>query len=258
MIQAYTLFSGSSGNSIYIRDEKTEILIDAGRSCSLIQGALLELGTCLQNISAIFVTHEHSDHIKGLEIISKKFKIPVHMTYPSYAGGVSRGTFLDECTTPHDVIYEVKCGTLCVKSFPIPHDSEQNVGYLIESKGEVFGIATDIGHLTTTIVDSLVKCERIIVESNHDIKMLKSGPYPSFLKQRILSSLGHLSNVDCAKLCVYLCQNGVKGITLAHLSKENNTPALAFDEVRRALDSNNLENIPIRVAMPENTVCATE
>lgn len=258
MIQAYTLFSGSSGNCIYVRDEKTEILIDAGRSCSLIQGALYSLGTCLENISAIFVTHEHSDHIKGLEIISKKFKIPVHMTYPSYAGGVRADSFLAGCTSVHDVVYEVKCGTLCVKSFPIPHDSEQNVGYLIESADEAFGIATDIGHLTNTIVNALIKCQKIIVESNHDIKMLKAGPYPSFLKKRILSSLGHLSNEDCARLCVYLCQNGVKSITLAHLSKENNTPALAFDAVRSALDLNHFENVPLRVAMPENTVCATE
>ena len=256
MIQAYTLFSGSSGNCIYIKDNCTEILIDAGKSAAAIEKSLTSLGSSIRNIDAIFLTHEHSDHFVGLEIISKKYHIPVHMTERSYRRAVHQGSFVSQCASCHDTHYSESVGTLTLKSFAIPHDSAQNVGYVIEnSENEVFGVATDIGYVTEEMVKSLSLCERIILESNHDKYMLIGGRYPEFLKQRILSDGGHLSNDDCAELSCILAEKGVRSITLAHLSKENNTPELAYETTRSALDAHGFESVNLNVASPCETVC---
>lgn len=258
MLEAYTLYSGSSGNCILVKSKESAILFDAGKSARAIQTALASVNLDISKISAIFVTHEHGDHTGGLEMISKKYRIPVHITAPSYANYVKAGTFLSQVSVVHDVVYGARAGDLKITSFPIPHDSAQNVGYIIETdKGDKIGIATDIGFVTEDIVKNLTGCQAVIVESNHDIKMVKSGPYPAFLKERILSKQGHLSNEECAELCVHLAKNGTKLITLAHLSRENNTPLLAFTNTKDALNKAGLENICLRVASPESVVCAT-
>lgn len=257
MIKAYTLFSGSTGNCIYVKDKRTEILIDAGKSCGAIEKALNGLGTSLRRISAIYVTHEHTDHMAGLEIISKKFQIPVHITAPSCESYVRTGSYLERFAVSENVEYESTVGSLCLRSFPIPHDSTQNVGYVITSSDDSLGIATDIGHLTATIGESLADCSRVIVESNHDIKMVENGPYPGFLKKRILSPLGHLSNDKCAQLCAYLCDHGVCEITLAHLSQENNLPHLAYDTVKSFISSCGFEDVPLKVAFADIAVDCT-
>ena len=258
MLKAYTLFSGSSGNCIYVKNDKTEILIDAGRSCAAIEKSLGGLGTSLSNICAIFVTHEHADHTAGLEIISKKFQIPVYMTSPSYHNHVRGGSYLQRFAQEVDTVYSKDIGTLSLQSFPVPHDSAQNVGFVIDNGEQRLGIATDIGHLTSVIGENLEVCDKIIVESNHDIKMVENGPYPQFLKQRILSPNGHLSNDKCAQLCAYLCDKGVKEITLAHLSRENNLPKIAFEAVKENLVACGFEHIPLKVAFADITVCATD
>lgn len=257
MLRVHTLFSGSTGNCIYIKNDDTEILIDAGKSCGATEKALNSIGTSLSNIKEIFITHEHCDHTAGLEIISKKYNIPVHMTAPSYDKYVRSGTNLERMATREDVAYEKSVGSLSISSFPVPHDSVQNVGFIISSQGDTFGIATDIGHITSTVAESLSLCKRVIVESNHDIKMVENGPYPRFLKERILSDGGHLSNEKCATLCAYLCDKGVCELTLAHLSQENNLPKLAYETVRSHLDKCGFENTPLKVAFPEIAVCAT-
>ena len=257
MIDVYTLFSGSSGNCVYVKNDDTEILIDAGRSCGAIEKSLSALGTSLRRIKAIFVTHEHSDHTQGLEVISKKFQIPVYMTSPSYDSYVRGGSYLQRMAISCEIEKEKDIGSLNIKSFPIPHDSAQNVGYVISSNEDTFGIATDIGHPTEIIADNLSKCKRIIIESNHDIEMVENGPYPRFLKDRILSQNGHLSNDKCAQLCAYLCDKGVCGITLAHLSQENNLPKLAYGQVREHLNACGFENVPLKVAFADITVNVT-
>lgn len=257
MLEAYTLYSGSSGNCIFVRNGSTCILIDAGRSQRAIQTALSSLGADLDSVSAIFLTHEHNDHTKGLDVISKTYKIPVHITYPSYAELVKADTPLCECAQVHDVIYQVECGDLTIKSFPIPHDSAQNVGYIISNGEFTLGIATDMGYVTTKIAEELSKCNKVIIESNHDIEMVKKGPYPKFLKDRILSNHGHLSNEICAKLCVYLAECGIDQITLAHLSRENNTPDLAYTTSKNALEQAGY-NIILRIAGPETIVKAID
>ncbi len=255
MLEAYTLFSGSSGNCIFVSDGETSILIDAGKSQRAIKTALCSLGRELASVSAIFLTHEHSDHTSSLEVISKTYGIPVHITYPSYSDLVKEGTFLCKCAQVHDVIYQVKCGNLTIKSFPVPHDSEQNVGYIISNGETTLGIATDMGYVTERIASELSACHKVIIESNHDVTMVKKGPYPPHLKERILSKRGHLSNDICAKLCVYLAECGIDQITLAHLSKENNTPDIAYNTSKKALDEAG-HSVILRIAGPDTIVKA--
>lgn len=256
MITAYTLFSGSSGNCTYITSGKTEILIDAGKSCLAIERALNHLGTSLSNISDIFVTHEHSDHICGLEVISKKYNIPVHFAYPSYDKAVISGTYLKRSAVRHEIFFEKKVGDVTVKSFKVPHDSMQNLGYIVDDGEDTFGTATDMGHVTEELAIELIKCRCVLIEANHDKQMLKNGPYPQFLKERILSPYGHLSNENCARLTCFLADNGVKCVTLGHLSKENNLPKLAYDEVSNLLCNNGL-CVDLKVASPEEAVLLT-
>ena len=252
----YTLFSGSSGNCTYIKGEQAQILIDAGCSARAIEQALMQLGSSLEKIDDIFITHEHSDHTGGLEIISKKYNIPVHFTYPSYDKAVREKTFLKRSAIRHDSEFEKEVGDLKIKSFRIPHDSAYNVGYVISCGGIRLGSATDIGHVTEEIAYALRGCKYVILEANHDIEMLKNGPYPPFLKERILSENGHLSNKNTARLSCYLSENGTEQITLAHLSRENNTPSLALDTVCELLTKNNL-SLDVAVASPSEPTLVT-
>ncbi|MBQ8392772.1 MAG: MBL fold metallo-hydrolase [Clostridia bacterium] len=255
-MQIYTLFSGSSGNCVYIKDRDTEILIDAGKSAGAIEKSLTALNSSLSNIDAIFLTHEHTDHTVGLEIISKKHHIPVHITAPSYDRMVSPTSSLFACAWKHEVHYSIKICSLTVTSFEIPHDSMQNVGYIIENEdGEKFGIATDMGHITEEILSYLSGCHYAIIESNHDTGMVKSGPYPYFLKQRILSDRGHLCNEECSRLAIFLAERGTRALALAHLSRENNTPDKALSVTRRALDNAGFFSVELKVASPIIATC---
>lgn len=255
MIQAYTLFSGSGGNSVYVKSGNDAILIDAGKSAGAIEKALCSIGTSLKSINAILITHEHSDHTGGIEIVAKKYRIPIHITAPSYPKIAYHGSFASQCAHSHEVRYELKVGSLSIKSFEIPHDSIQNVGYIItDSEGDTLGIATDMGHVTDEVKTSLCGCKTAIIESNHDRFMLVAGKYPEFLKHRILSERGHLANEDSADLCVHLAKNGTQSITLAHLSKENNTPELAMTTARELLDKNGFSFVKLGVASPCDAV----
>ena len=256
MLVAYTLFSGSSGNCTYIKSGKTEILIDAGRSAKQIEDALTRVGSSIKNISGIFVTHEHSDHVCGLEMLSKKYHIPVHFAYPSYDKCVKADGFLKSCAVRHEIEYEKILDNLKISSFKIPHDSASNVGYIISDGESSLGTATDIGHITEDMARKLSSCKWVILEANHDVEMLKNGPYPAFLKERILSENGHLSNKNSARLACFFAENGVVCLTLAHLSEENNSPSLAYDTVFSLLEKNNLK-INLEVASKDTHVLVT-
>lgn len=256
MLVAYTLFSSSSGNCTYVKSGNTEILIDAGKSARAIESALLSVGSSIKNISHIFITHEHGDHICGLEMLTKKHLIPVHFTYPSYDKCISATSNLKKCALRHEIEYRVEIGNLTVSSFKIPHDSACNVGYIVKDKDSSLGTATDIGHITEGAAMALKDCNYIILESNHDIEMVKNGKYPQAIKERILGEYGHLSNKNAARLACFFAENGAKALTLAHLSRENNAPELALKAVSSLLENNSLQ-IDLTVACPDTPVLVT-
>ncbi len=228
----YTLASSSKGNSVYVRLDDDEILIDAGISCKRVCEALKELDTHISRIKAIFVTHEHSDHVAGLEIIAKNYKIPIHMTEPSARAHLksAKTVYSAEAAVIHPLLYTEKVGALEVSSFATPHDSAASVGYVITDGTDehTVAVATDIGCVTDEVSDALLGVRNIILESNHDENMLLCGSYPYELKRRILSSHGHLSNEAAAAFVSRLAASGTQRILLAHLSEENNLPELAY------------------------------
>ena len=235
-----TLYSGSGGNSVFISAGGANILIDAGKNARALCSALSKIGVSPTEINAIFITHEHSDHISALEVFLKKNPMPVHISEISAPKLLSRGLpQICDNLVLHPPIFTEKIKGLEVTSFQTPHDSMGSVGYRLkfEENGKIreIGIATDIGFVSDAVFCGLDGCENIIVESNHDVEMLKCGSYPYDLKKRILSNRGHLSNNDCALLVSRLCEHGAKNIMLAHLSAENNEPAIAFDEISSAI-----------------------
>ena len=248
-----TLYSGSSGNSVFVSSGSTNILIDAGKSAKALCNALKQIGSDIKEIDAIFITHEHSDHVSALEVICKSNDIPVHITNTS-AKKFDRtpDSFVHRRIVRHDPIYTETVGDITVTSFRTPHDSMMSVGYRIEfiSGGEkhVFGVATDIGYISESIKEGLVGCEAVVLEANHDLQMLDDGPYPYNLKLRIKSNKGHLSNLDSACFAAYLAQNGTKRFLLAHLSAENNQPELAFDEAHCSISD---PSVCIYIASPD-------
>ena len=235
-----SLYSGSGGNSTFIRVGSDAILIDAGKSARALCRALTDIGESIENISAIFITHEHTDHVSALDVISKKHAMPIHITEQS-------AQRFDERITPncfsklfvHTIEFCEQIGSLTVRSFRTPHDSRMSVGYRIEffdgERQRAIGYATDIGYITDDIRKNLIGCDAVVIESNHDVDMLMNGPYPRDLKLRVASKRGHLSNCECAEFALELAQNGTRAFLLAHLSRENNEPCLALDEVRNAV-----------------------
>ncbi len=245
----YTLFSGSKGNCTYIRAKDTEILVDAGVSAKAIECALREIGSELSRISAILVTHEHCDHVKGLEMLCKRHEVPVHITACS-ASHMNIGPCLSSCAVLHDARFELTIGPLLIRSFPAPHDSACCVGYRMECDGHAIAIATDLGRITKEILNAFLGTDGVVVESNHDVDLLLQNPiYPPYLKERILSGCGHLSNDLAARFLAYLAKSGTRYALLAHLSRENNTPALALDTLSAKLSD------PMKVSVAEEKHC---
>lgn len=235
-LKIVSLSSGSSGNCTYISDGKNEILIDAGISAKRICDGLKCLGTDIKNISALFITHEHCDHVGGLAVLSKKADFDIHITELSAMEYCLKNKPVRPFSV-HPGAFSVKIGEMTVDSFITPHDSRCCVGYTVRSNGNRFGLATDIGYVSKEAVDALVGCEKILLEANYDEKMLENGVYSRELKDRVSSHNGHLSNIDCAAFSKYLAERGTKKIMLVHLSEENNTPELAFGYVSAACRS---------------------
>lgn len=236
MAEFCSLFSSSSGNCTYIGDGEAGILIDAGVSAKKITLALKERGLSPEKIKAIFVTHEHSDHTNGIRVLCSKHNIPVYATEGTLIGmkDIINGKY------PVDVIsYNgMDIGNIYIRPFPTPHDSLESCGYVIEMPdGKKIAVATDIGHMTDTVKENLTGCDLVMIESNHDIGMLKNGDYPYYLKRRILSDVGHLCNEACAETVVDLVKKGTKHLYLGHLSEENNLPQLAYQTSFCALTS---------------------
>ncbi len=238
-----TLYSGSTGNAAYLETPHARILIDAGKCTRTLLSSLRTVGVDIDTVDAIFITHDHNDHIAALEVLAKKHPIPVHILHRSALRyKETQPEALCACLhmykKPADV--HVTVGDVTVTAFATPHDSRDSMGFrfTIDEGGEApihIGYATDIGYITDEIHDALIGCEAVVLESNHDVDMLKNGLYPYDLKMRILSRKGHLSNRDCADFAAELGMKGTKYLLLAHLSEHNNLPDLAFDETFAAI-----------------------
>ena len=237
-VKIYTLYSGSGGNSTFVRVGDTAILIDAGRNAKALCGCLSSIGEEMASICAIFITHEHSDHISALEVVAKRNEIPIYMTRQS-AVKIAQESAVRKRIVEKDILFSEEIGDIRIRSFRTSHDSLMSVGYRIEYEDEgvvhAIGYATDIGYVSDDVREALIGCEAVVIESNHDVDMLMRGPYPADLKRRVRSSHGHLSNADCAEFALDLVKNGTRAIMLAHLSRDNNEPEIAFDEVANAI-----------------------
>ncbi|MEG6614661.1 MBL fold metallo-hydrolase [Pseudoclostridium thermosuccinogenes] len=257
MIKFCSLFSGSSGNSLYIEANGTKILIDAGLSGKRIIQALNSIGEQPSEISAVLVTHEHSDHIRGVGILSRKFNIPVYANEKTWdAMGTQIGPINADNMRCFTTGKEFEIGNLCIKPFPIPHDASEPVGFNFFAENKKVTTATDIGHITKEVLESLIGSDLVLLESNHDIEMLKVGPYPWPLKRRILGDRGHLSNEMAGKVAVHMAQRGTRKFLLGHLSKENNFPELAYQTVYNALSEQKIKvgsDVTLEVAMRDYT-----
>lgn len=263
MLKATVLYSGSEGNATLVSDGTTDILIDAGGNEKRLKCALEACGKTPDELSAILITHEHTDHTKALYTLLKHYHIPIYTSINTARGICSvKNTSLDtlkavaECvnTVEKNMCYEI--GTMLVTPFLIPHDVEAH-GFKICETGEnkILCYATDTGCVTKEMMEHFKGAHLAVIESNHDVDMLIDGTYPEFLKQRILSNEGHLSNEIASRFALWLVENGTEKIILAHLSKENNTPTLAKNVTRSRLDDRGFSNISVNIASP---VCATE
>lgn len=237
MLKLYSIISGSSGNCSLVTDGKTNILIDCGTSGKRACEALEKLCVPPSRLNAIFVTHEHIDHTKGVGILSRKFNIPVYATSGTHQKadlGKMDDTLICEVTP--DVTYDI--AGIGITPFAIPHDAAEPCGYTFTDGAVKLAVATDIGVMTDAILSRLAGSESIILESNHDIDMLRFGEYPYALKQRILSDIGHLSNKAAADAALALAKSGTKHIMLGHLSDKNNLPDIAQMETYNHLTDN--------------------
>ncbi|MBT3319265.1 MAG: MBL fold metallo-hydrolase [Clostridia bacterium] len=231
------LFSGSSGNAILISSDDTKILIDAGVSGKRTEQALASVGVQAGEIKGILISHEHSDHIQGAGVLSRKHNIPLYATRMTWqAANGKLGNIL-----AHNMREIGKSDffvdDLLVEPFDTPHDAADSVGFCVSRGAKKIGVATDLGYFPKSVEHRLHACDLVLLEANHDKKMLAHGPYPHHLKQRIKSRHGHLSNDDAAHAAIKLTAAGVSSILLGHLSEQNNEARLAFRTVTDALMS---------------------
>ena len=250
-----SIASGSSGNCTYIGSDNTHILIDAGVSKKRIEEGLKSLDLTLSDISAIFVTHEHTDHIAALHTILKKFDIPIYATGGTIQGikaSDKKAEMVNSRFVQVMVDKEVLVGDMKINPMTISHDANEPCGYTVFVGDKKIGVATDLGCYDDYTVNRLSDCDALLLEANHDIRMLQTGPYPYVLKARILGDKGHLCNEKSGELLSKLVNNKLQGVFLGHLSKENNLPELAYEAVRVELQMNDSlkfnDGFPIMVA----------
>ncbi len=257
--------SGSSGNSIYIGSDTTHIMIDAGISGKRICEGLNMLNVDPKEISGLLVTHEHSDHIQGIGVMARKYGIPIYAS----KGTIDAFRTMKSCgDIDESLINIVKAderftiGDLLIRPVKISHDAAEPIAFTVESEHRKASVITDLGIYNDYIVAALEGSNVILAESNHDVRMLQVGPYPYYLKQRILSDHGHLSNENCGRMVSRVLHDGVKEIILGHLSKENNIPELAYEAVRLEIEASDTpykgNDFPIRVARRDQPIAPVE
>lgn len=236
MIKLASLFSGSSGNAIYITNNHTHLLVDAGLSGKRIEESMAHTGVRMQELQGILISHEHMDHILGTGILARRYNIPIYANEKTWQAMRSELKKVPEqCIRTFATGDSFEIGDIEVHTFSTPHDAVESVGFNFRYENKKVTIATDIGHIHKDLLTNLEGSDMILIESNHDIEMLKVGRYPWPLKQRILSDTGHLCNELAGKVAAYLALRGTQKFLLGHLSKENNFPELAFETVKNAL-----------------------
>ncbi len=235
-MQFCPLYSGSSGNALFLEAGGVRLLVDAGLSGITIERALHSIGVSPDTLSAILVTHEHSDHIKGVGILSRKYDLPVYANLACWEAmlpqlGEIRPARMRVFETGQDFYLK----GLNITPFATPHDSVEPVGYAFFHQGRKLCTMTDIGYMSESLLDAAQDADLLLLEANHDVEMLKNGAYPYPLKKRILSSKGHLSNADAGRALTKLYSRGVRNVILGHLSAHNNTEAIAMQTVQSCL-----------------------
>lgn len=250
MVRMTVLASGSRGNTAILSSSGTSILIDAGISCRETLRRMLRAGEDPSKLSAIVITHEHQDHITGLGVLARKLKIPVYITGHTHqewqrwvCGPVTKQTelyedddkaHLDRCEHFRAGV-KFQIGDIEILPFTIPHDAADPVGFIFRTEGLKIGMATDLGYMPTSVKIHFRGCDALVIESNHDVEMLRGGPYPWSVKQRVMSRVGHLSNDSLAEFFSNDYDGGAAFVVLAHLSESNNHPELAKQSAERAL-----------------------
>lgn len=247
------LCSGSSGNATYIEAGGARLLIDAGLSCRRMTELLSRIGVTPDTLSAILLTHEHADHVRGVNVLSKKYDLPVYANAETWS--MLREVLKDVapknmCVFETDRDFYLKGARIL--PFHVAHDAVQCVGYTVSDGTRKAAVCTDLGHVDARILDALSGSDLILFEANHDVDMLMAGGYPYLLKKRILSGSGHMNNEDCAKAIVELYSRGVRNVILGHLSRENNYPELAMVTVQSLLEQAGIrDQMQIAVAARE-------
>lgn len=240
-----SLASGSSGNCYYVGTASRGILIDVGVPVRTIQRRLRAVGLDWDNVLGVFITHDHADHVRSVGALSEEHHLPVFATQSVHQGidrnyGVSPK--ISQINRRYIVVGEpLDILGFTITSFPVPHDATECVGYTVEYNGINFTLATDVGEPTSVLAEQVAKADYLVIEANHDEDLLARGSYPLRLKQRISSSIGHMSNATCANFLVNNVVSRLKHVYLCHLSKENNNPELAYTVVRDALSSKQIK-----------------
>lgn len=244
------LGSGSKGNSVYVESKDTAILIDAGFSGKELERRLNSIDRELSKVAAVCVTHEHNDHISGVGVVARRFNIPVHANLGTLQAGAKRLGKIPEIVE-FETGNSIEIGGLQVRSFRVSHDTADPVGYIVSDGNTSLGYCTDTGKASHLMSARLAGCSGLILEFNHNLEMLKQGPYPLPLQQRVRSSRGHLSNEDAADFLSSLFDDKLQIIVLAHLSEVNNRPELAVKAARGAVAQ--WGNTALSVASQEST-----
>lgn len=257
MIKFCSLFSGSNGNSLYISDGNTRILIDAGVSGIRIKNAMTSIGEDPADLDALVVTHEHSDHSKCVGVMTRRYKIPVYATKGTWDGMARLIGSVNEANVMHiKANKDFQVGTIRVRPFSIPHDARDPVGYSFFTEDKKVTVATDIGHMNDSLLENISNSDLLMLESNHDIEMLDNGSYPYVLKRRIKSDHGHLCNSIAGETLAMLANQGNKRFVIGHLSGENNNPEVAYETVASHIMGNGFaigESVELYVARRDET-----
>lgn len=228
------LASGSSGNAIYLESEKTKLLIDAGMSARELERRLSSIGVNPAHLNGILISHEHQDHVHGAGILSRRFSLPVFIHPDTLKASGNRMGWIPK-TIPFESGAPFMIGEIQISAFPVPHDAANPMGFTFSCSGKKLGLATDMGHAPALVRERLKGSHALILESNHDLEMLKDGPYAWPLKQRIMGRTGHLSNFDSSILLGELIHEELQCVVLAHLSEINNQPGLACEAAEEVI-----------------------